>query len=36
MLRLYITHALQAHNAAPIEAFQNIIGGALGEELHCD
>ena len=33
ILRLYITHALHAHNAAPNEAFQNIIGDAQPEGL---
>jgi hypothetical protein len=33
ILRLYITHALQAHNAAPNEAFQNIIGDAQAEGM---
>lgn len=31
-LRLYITHALHAHNAPPNNAFQNIIGDAEREE----
>jgi hypothetical protein len=35
ILRLYITHALQAHNAAPNEAFQNIIGDAQPEGMLC-
>src|SRR5277367_5704518 len=30
---LYITHALHANNAAPNEAFQNIIGDAQPEGL---
>jgi hypothetical protein len=33
MLCLYITHALYAHNAAPNEAFQNIIGDAQAEGM---
>ena len=33
ILRLYITHALVAHNAAPNEAFQNIIGEAQAEGM---
>jgi len=35
ILRLYITHALHAHNAAPNEAFQNIIGDEQPEEMLC-
>jgi hypothetical protein len=35
ILRLYITHALQANNAAPNEAFQNIIGDAEPEGMLC-
>jgi hypothetical protein len=32
-LRLYITHALEAHNETPNEAFQNIIGDAAAEGM---
>jgi hypothetical protein len=35
ILCLYITHALEAHNAAPNEAFQNIIGDAQPEGMLC-